>query len=709
MKKFLLLAGILCAFALGYGAMGVAYPAAGMYGRDKWHGYFTNVNDDRGTYVLPQDYGGEAIRPSVEGDVEDFISFMEYTKLDIDGNGSGNGQEKTGAAFIIQTMIGTSRSRPPTGSQLDTWERYVRAAAAEGRISWRVNYSFCINSYYQGPKGGGAPNDDAWYDECDTQPVILFRDPDGSIAYAIKWFCANPVGNVRPLSPPSNWQLTGSSSVSAGTQYPGRAVTFTHRIRNTGDATATGWRRAIFMVPPTPGISSETIRVGWANGPALAPDATTTITNSFTIPAGATAGQQYCQVVGYDPVNNKTPATRNGRSGRSCVTVIAPPTFSCNALTTTVSPAEVGVGMNVQFGISQTGGTMPPGPYTMTYSIGPTPAAAGSVSSGSMPITASVPYTPSARGTYTVNWSFAISGFSRTCTATFVAYTKPYMKVFNGDMQAGAVFAPSGATVCTTAASSGQIKAFNKSESPSSPANYSGSGASVAVMALQSIQGFVSAANASGATPPTGLTFANTSGGYGGNFGDSGCVPDYWSLAISPLGGPRILTPGDIPGSNGSSNNFTGKLDIFVNGDVHLRTDIRYNAAGWTRTTTPSFRLIVRGNIYIDSSVTQLDGLYVALGGTIYTCANGIGSPTAVFVQSGCNSQLRINGSFIANEVKFLRIANSLKDATTPETAATSRAAEIFTYSPDVWFAVPQNTGGDDSTYDAITSMPPIL
>jgi hypothetical protein len=682
-----------------------------MYGRGEHRGYFTNVHDTQGTFVFPKDYDGgtEAIRPSVNGDVDDFINFIKYTKLDIDNNGSGSAQEKTGAAFIIQTMIGSARNRPPTAAQIAEWEQRVRAANSQGRISWRVNYSFCINTFYQGPRGGGSPNDDAFYDECDTKAVIMFRDLSGNVAYAIKWDCSNPVGNVRPIPDVSFWQLSGTSTVNAGTQYPGRAVTFTHTVRNTGQATATGWRRAIFMVPPTPGISGETVRVNWANGPNLAVGASTSVTNAFTIPAGATAGQRYCQNAGFDPTNNRSPAGRNGRTAMACVTVIAPPTFSCNALVTGSGPAEVGVGMNVQFGISQNGGTMPPGPYTMSYNIGPTPSTSGTRSSPTMPLTASIPYTPNARGTYTVNWSFSVNGFSQACSDTFVAYTKPYMKVFNGDVQAGATFAPSGSTVCSTAAATGAIKAFNKSENTATPTDYSGSGASVAALALQPIAGFVSAANASGATPPRGLTFANTSGTYGGNFGDSGCIPDYWTLATSILPGPRMLNAGDIPGSNGGSNTFTGKLDIFVNGNVHLRTDVRYATAGWTRTNAPSFRLIVRGNIYIDHSVTQLDGLYVALGGTIYTCADGMSVPSAATVEDRCGSQLRVNGAFLANKVKLLRTANSLRDATTPEVAGTSRAAEIFTYSPDVWFALPQNPGATGTAYDAITSMPPIL
>ena len=198
-----------------------------------------------------------------------------------------------------------------------------------------------------------------------------------------------------------------------------------------------------------------------------------------------------------------------------------------------------------------------------------------------------------------------------------------------------------------------------------------------AAFALGAITEFVSA-DGGGGTPPISLRFSQTEGNptYGGNFGHTYCSPDYWADAPNPL-----VTPNYAPLNPGEHR------AVYVNGDVTITTsnDIQYPAYNGLD-QIPSFYLIVKGgNIYIDKSVTQLDGVYIAMpdgatGGTIYTCTNGAtrysGTVPTAAAPSGCGTTLTINGAFIANQVKFLRTPGDINNTT---------AAEVFNYGPELW------------------------
>jgi hypothetical protein len=624
LKLFLCIFGVAAAFLAGYGAAGKAYPAGGVHGRGEYNGYRTNIDDSSGSYVLRQVYWGEAIRPNVEGDAEEFISFILNTKLDVDGNGSGTNQDKRGATFIIQTMIGaTTSQRPnrPTQAQIDEWKRRVRYSAARGWISWRVNYSFQINTMYQATNGGANPDDDAFYDESDTKPSILFRNSAGSVVYAIKWECANPVGNgsLGPIPDDvTNFDMDANlisrvNGVNSATAEAGDTITFEYNARNNGPGAATP-------------ITCQTWRHNYTGYRAPPAD----------VDAGSSAG----------------------------------PPMGC--------PGTFTAGQTRQI--------------TETVT-----ATANSTICRFMRVTPNSP----------------AGGFARD-VACVTVYTKPYFRVYNGDVSSGASFTP-----CTPAlpAGEGRIQAFNRGAA----AGYAGSGAEGAVMAYRDIIDFVSA-NMRGAAPqePKGLTFANNAAAavYGGNFGAGTCIPDYWSVSSSP--GAVVNNVGAGSFTQGGTSLGPGvKRDVFVDGDVVITGNIVYTgnwALDMTANTIPSFRLIVRnGNIYVRDTVTQLDGVYVAIPradgtkGLIYTCALGAGVPTEAQVANGCKQQLRVNGVFIAQGVKLLRTPNSLNNSVAGESSAASRAGEIFTYTPEVWLANPQFRLPVSGDYDAITTLPPVL
>jgi hypothetical protein len=245
---------------------------------------------------------------------------------------------------------------------------------------------------------------------------------------------------------------------------------------------------------------------------------------------------------------------------------------------------------------------------------------------------------------------------------------------------------------------------------------------------------------------PTGLSFANVSyrpgsvnsvdpsaGWFGGLFGAAPCV-DYWGARPDPTSLPVIGANqplGNIDGEYAFTGNLTigptliraGKrLTVYIDGNVNIRGNIAYqNSAAWTSVADlPAFKLIVHGRIFIDSTVTQLDGVYVAvpnsgyvkakntfanpLAGTIADCSNGFSvidpskADTNDMVNT-CGQQLTVNGSFVANQIFFLRTFGTLGN---------DQPAEVFTYNPEMWLA-PSAGSTYDPEYRSVVGLPPVL
>ncbi|MCA9331291.1 hypothetical protein KC957_04515, partial [Candidatus Saccharibacteria bacterium] len=95
-------------------------------------------------------------------------------------------------------------------------------------------------------------------------------------------------------------------------------------------------------------------------------------------------------------------------------------------------------------------------------------------------------------------------------------------------------------------------------------------------------------------------------------------------------------------------------------------------------------------------------------GGTIYTCTNGSGKYDGPGLMSYCRNTLTVYGSFIAKDVKFLRLAGSISTANAGDAYTASSAAEKFVYGPEAWLKT-TNLSPQVGTYDSITSMPPVF
>ena len=264
------------------------------------------------------------------------------------------------------------------------------------------------------------------------------------------------------------------------------------------------------------------------------------------------------------------------------------------------------------------------------------------------------------------------------------------------------------------------ILTFNQDGTPLS-SSYNGSGTNMAVQALYYIDGFVSNQNDSGNI--NDLTLANrpiqanqpspipphSSSIFGGTFGEAPCPPDITipsSLSANPS---TTITTNTLPTTNtlytgpltinaASSYKYTGQATIYVNGDVHIKgNQLSYSTTGWySLKDIPSLRIVATGDIYIDPSITSLDGTYIAQG-NIYDCATP--TPAKTYGGPTCYSNnLTVNGSFMANAIYLQRTGG--------DTNTTGTAAETFNYGPEDWLAPAGNKRG---TLTKLVSLPPVL
>lgn len=317
------------------------------------------------------------------------------------------------------------------------------------------------------------------------------------------------------------------------------------------------------------------------------------------------------------------------------------------------------------------------------------------------------------------------SGGPEGVEACVTVANKPYFHVFGGDVSAGG-----GQTVtsgsCTNNAGAA-IVGWNRGAA----GGYAGAGAQFAALALAAIYDTSTAiGNSGGAPTPSGLAFANTGAVgsiFGGTFGSLPCIPNYYDTAgTSPLTTNNLATlsgvgryAGNGPRRLNGTVNPNQKTVVYVDGDVLIDGNIVYAGSGtWNPRSIPLFQLVVRGNIYISRTVTQLDGVYIAQpngasGGIIYTCANPSLPATAIATASptfysNCSNKLTVNGTFIANSVALLRTNGTQARATASETGGSTNIAEVFNYNPAFWIPQPPITTSEE-LYDSITSLPPIL
>ena len=232
------------------------------------------------------------------------------------------------------------------------------------------------------------------------------------------------------------------------------------------------------------------------------------------------------------------------------------------------------------------------------------------------------------------------------------------------------------------------------------------------------------------------------------------CAPDYYALANGGAGGNNInptTAANQTITTQSSGIVFIGagvlaqgsSRTIYVNGNVFITGDIRYAPGAYnTADDIPSFRLIVRGNIYVHPSVTQLEGLYVAQSddlnndgdvndinfanpvagdgqGRFYTCGNSAWAAntpsyapnSANMVDASVNGcrgrRLTVVGAVLAEMLKLNRSLGTRSQSTAAERYNSGgNPAEVFIFSPEVWLNGDFPARGD---FDSLTALPPVL
>lgn len=300
---------IVLAFLVGYGTTTKAWP--GVADRAARFGYFQNRYDPSGEDVI---LGG--------------IHSNNATQFINDVLGHLHGpccRQRTGAEFIIHTMIGSApnvRHRPPTQAQVDDWIRRVRFAEVTGRVNWNIIHPYTVNSYFQDDW-----NDAGFFFASGADPSMVFYNPNGTVAYALRRICANPLGDTNGLPvPPPDFRFDGQSFIDGIDRgnpaapyvtgrknllvHPGDTVNFFHFVWNWG----TGGGSTRYHAWQHPRNTTPTPSGQWQTAPPmqgapfrpnpgdifLNPGQNVLVNwNGFRIPANAQPTATYCQHIGF--------------------------------------------------------------------------------------------------------------------------------------------------------------------------------------------------------------------------------------------------------------------------------------------------------------------------------------------------------------------------------------------------------------------------
>ncbi|HVX58599.1 MAG TPA: hypothetical protein VG964_02585 [Candidatus Saccharimonadales bacterium] len=338
--------------------------------------------------------------------------------------------------------------------------------------------------------------------------------------------------------------------------------------------------------------------------------------------------------------------------------------------------------------------------------------------------------------------------------------TKSYFKAFGSDVFIGGAFdADASNSNCTanyqyaTGADpdAGGIFAFAKDSGGKAAG---GASSQYGAFALGDIQGdasgngFYSGGAQAGSVSHSYSTFANTSasswgGSFEGNVPQSSCIPDYYDKlssytsvsswnqgdstppdgvfkATAPVGNPYTLINQDVNIRNGRS------VTVYVNGNVYINHNITYTLN--TVDDVPKFALVVKGSIYIDPAVSELDGLYIAQpagtdltadDGDIWTC-HGANSDQVLYSYpafiAACASKLTVNGSLVAKQVNLTRDNGNISSATTSEDAlsaaqGSNNIGEVINYMPTMVIGGPFFNPETVNNYkvESLISLPPVF
>lgn len=341
MKKFFAVAGLVLAGSLAGGILGPAEEAGAVSGSC----YFgsTGIYDMKtGTCRTNAQYGehlindvltgrdkygnGSAIPSSVNSKAA-FITFIR------DKFNSPYVQDKVGAAFIMQRMLG-SRSWPTTASMNDWEARMNQSTVTFQSLTTNVTSSSWYDPNMRNVFFAARPS---------TPRSVIQIVQNGEVVIEIQRLCANPTMEYyRPLLPtptPTQWGMSGSSTINRTTATPGQTVIWTHSVRNNGPDTTTQGIRTWSQLS---GFSSS----GW-NGENDVRTATyarnqarTAFNRSSYTVSQSDVGRVLCQQVRWRATAHNNPGM--GQGVNRCVTILPAPWSTVGASSRTVNNINTG-------------------------------------------------------------------------------------------------------------------------------------------------------------------------------------------------------------------------------------------------------------------------------------------------------------------------------------------------------------------------------
>lgn len=706
--------------------------------------HFADANGDK-AYVLPRKQVGGVWVPALEGvtNVEQFISLLRSYRNTKTPRTWGT------SAFIYHSLTNSSGGAAAAAGGRNISESYmanVEQRLRQPGVTINTNVSY-DNQHKSGGINDGGDGDayfQYWATSFERTFVIYYN---GTVVSALNYQTAGPVGytpgvGAIPLSAPS-WQLNGTSVAAPATANPGSSVTFTHRVTNTGSGSATGvwWQ------------TSGTIGTAKSSGGAItiSAGANVTVTDTVTIPAGATPGSTFCQQISFNPV---TPGAGSGSSPQGCVTVTSPPPASYD-LTPSVT---------VSSGVTSIGGSA-----TYTYNVNKTSATANTTQTTDLTVRQIVvapglelpdgmkqahdnascaTYTAMGSGiscsnvatlparTFTANTTTSV-GNNNVSLASFppgtqicrvlsldpknqlakpnsrdsipsctILSTSPYLAGVGGDIFAG------GGVSMATCSNPGRFRG--------SSLLGVGSFGEYGTLSVGAIENIYSSGTLT-APAKNNLMFANSSlpGGStatGGFYTDQHCIENYVSSyqSLRDAIGTTTWTGGSLATANvfniisspltigANTLPLNKKVIIYAPGQtVTINGNIDYATGANSFAQVPSL-IVIAQRINVSASVTSISGIFYA-NGIFHTCIEAGDNPndnkSAINLGGTCKNQLRVNGSVIATTMVTPRTNGGV---------AGSSPAEMFVYRPEAFLTMfEQNSTPTGITTDLTQELPP--
>ena len=675
---------------------------------------------------------------------------------------SSDSQNQEGAAFIIDTMLSsTPQSISYAQSNFSTWENLVNEAVNNQnglsvKFNAYMNYpSGFGNSMYEYTTSGctrpstGCSGEDVFYTDSSSMnnynSIVFYYK--GNPIYYIKKNCGNIVDNSKALlqKPP---QITYAiPSLIATCQLSGsqESINFSATPQPSNTSLPTGFTPNIDVYNTNPldfavGMAATPDGGGYwvvtnlgqvypfGDAPSLGGISSSTKLNAPIVGMAATSDGKGYWLVGADGgVFRFGDAKFYGSLGSTVlnariVGMAATPDGGGYWLVGADGGVFAGPSNGKNFGSAIYQGRVKSLPVQSIISV--TSLGTYSINSNDL----------SATNTYYIfsNYSnpdyFTIKGCLGSGGGQ-TSYNQPYFQVNGSDVSTGMEF-------CND-----NLVSFAQYQWPwSAPieswgtnsSNSNEPGGQYGVFASGVIDGFLSALNSTNFNP-LALSFSNNSNNtisnnqFGGNFKSlPPCMYNYFdnhnnpnvtkllssSINLNKLSGSYYYTSSPNSYTDIILNKSTipsGKdITLYVNGNVTIKGNIKYSTPSPSKLSDISqFRLVVQGNIYIASSVTEIDGIYIAqpvpniknnilYSGYIYTCSSGASS---IMYQYTCknNNQLTVNGALSASNIKLLRPFGNI---------GTTGPAESINYSPLVW--LPDINNGSLQV-DKIESLPPVL